>query len=399
MLRILILTLALLLSVPHVHGQQPPGRVYALAGTETPLANGASFTGPWVDVQEYNSIVVAVDSDQPFAFNLEFSADGTTVRSSLARSFNPARIVPPERFTIGRQYARVIATNDSGVDMTDLSIQVLVGDKTVLNFPADSRLPQRAGANPVRIDNYKIDVGAGRREGATNWRKWGYNTDVDTASPETVWAAGGLLVPLTTARTLELVSSSSAQDAPAGTGMRQALIVGVGAGRVYQTETVALNGLGTITTTLTWLGVNRISPVEVGSTQANVGDITVTATTDGTTQAYIPAGTGITQQAFFFVPADRVFLADGLLINVLRVSGGGSPRASIFAYYHDTSVGSVSQVFRQDIDTGVESTPSMILPPNPFAVGGGDIIEFRASTDTNNTVVNINFWATELQDP
>jgi len=282
--------------------------------------------------------------------------------------------------------------------MTDLSIQVMAGDKTVLNFPMDGVLPQRADANPVRVDSYKIDVGAGRREGAVNWRKWGYNTDVDTGAEETVWAAGGLLVPLTTPRTLQLVSTST-EDAAAGTGLRQAQIIGVGAGRVYQTETITLNGTGTATTVSTWLGVNRISPLEVGSAQANVGDITVTATTDATTQAFIPAGLGVTQQAFFFVPVDRVFLSDGLLINILKIAGGGSPRTSIFAYYHDTSIGAVLRVFRQDEDTAVENTPPLLLPPNPFQVEGGDILEFRASTDTNNTIVNVNFWGTELENP
>lgn len=379
-----------------VLADQLSGRVYDEAGTRQPLSSGATFTGPWIDMQAYNSVVVAVDSDQEFSYQMQFSDDASTLRSSISRSFKPTKLSPAERFTIGRQYVRVTATNDSGVDMTDLSIQVLAGDKTGMNFPVDTVLPHRADANAVRIDDYKIDIAMGRREGIENWRKWGYNDDIDTGAEETVWAAGGVLVPLSTPRTLEL-TSSSIEDGAAGTGLRQAQIVGVGASRVYQTETIGLNGTGTVTTVLTWLGVNRVLPVEVGSTGNNVGNITVTSTTDATTQAYIPAGTGVTQQALFFVPANRIFLVDGLLINVLKISQGNAPRVTLFAYYHDTGVGSVQQVFRHDIDTEVENTSALISLSNPFHISEGDILEFRAVTSADDTTVNINFWATELQ--
>ena len=381
-----------------VSAQQLPGRVYDALGTTTPLTNGATFTSPWVDVQAYNSVVVAVTSSNSASFSVQFSPDGTNADSIVPRTYNPSKITPPERFTIGRRFVRVVLTNDSGTDMSTLRVQVLAGDKTVLNFPADGTLPQRAGSTPVRVDDYKIDIGASRREGATNWRKFGYNTDVDTAAAETVWSFGGRWSRLSTARTLQFVSTS-AQDGAAGTGFRQILVTGVGPSYTYQTETVTLNGTSVVTTTSTWLGVNRITATSVGSAKVNAGNITATATVDATVQAYIPAGVGTSQQAIFTTPAGRLFLSDGVLINVRKLSGGGgAPRVTIFGYYHSTSANAVLQVFRLDIDTDVENTV-VLVPPNPFTVGPRDSLEFVAETDTNNTVVNVNFWGTELQDP
>ena len=390
------LILAALLSFS-VFAQEPPGRVYGDLGTTTALANGATFTSPWADVQAYNSIVVAITASHSASFTVQFSPDGVNADSVLNRTYDPTKIVPPERFTIGRQYVRITINNNSGSNMTFLRAQVMAGDKTVLNFPMDGVLPQRADANPVRVDDYKIDVGAGRREGATNWRKFGFNTDIDSATPETVWPVGGRWVPLITARTLEFTSSSG-NDTAAGSGVQQVQIVGIGPGRVYQTDTIALAGLGTAATTSTWLAVNRIVPVATGATGVNEGNITVTATTDATVQAYIPAGSGITQQAFFSSPIDRTFLTDSLLVNVRKLAGGGQPRVTIYAYYRDTSVGAILQVFRLDLDTSVENT-FLLRPSNPFVVSAGDSLEFVAETNVNDTVVNINFWGTELQDP
>lgn len=58
----------------------------------------------------------------------------------------------------------------------------------------------------------------------------------------------------------------------------------------------------------------------------------------------------------------------------------------------------MARVFRHDKDTDVENTVT-IRPSNPFVVAPGDSLEFVINSNTDNTVANVNFWGTELQNP
>jgi hypothetical protein len=376
------------------------GRVIAEMSSNVTLTNGSTFdsvsSNGWVDLSAYNSITVAVAASHNGAFTIEFSADGANVDSTISRTYSTTKIIPPERFTVGRQYGKVTFTNNSGSNQTFFRMQTLAGDKTVLNTPIDSVLSQRFDSNPVRNDNYYHDVGLNRREGAVNWRKYGYTTVMGTASPTTIWSNNSRFQPLATAENLFLVSSSTADDS-GSTGLEEARIYGVGAGYTYQIEDVVMNGTGTVTTTDTWLGVNRISPLLAGSSKFNEGLITVTAGTSTTVQAEMPANTNSTQQALFFCPANRRFMMDKIIINTLKQSGS-SPVVQIYVYLHDFSANTVTQIDNYDIDTSVENTLSIVFP-NPLPVLGGQMVEICGQSDTNSTVANAKFWGTEYQDP
>lgn len=372
------------------------GVVLSANSSSTLLTNGSVFTGAWQDVSKYDSVTVALKTDQDCSVSVQFSPDGTNPDSQLTTNYKTARINPPRRYTVGRRYFRVVVTNNSGSDQTYLRLQSLAGNKTQLNFPLDGTLSQNADAIVARVQDYFIDVSLGRREGQVNWHKWGYNSDIDTAAEETVWSAGGLLTPLTSAETLDCVSSSAADDV-GSTGLEQIKIVGVGAGRIYQEETVDLNGTAAVTTSNTWLGVNRVSPVSSGSGLVNAGDITISASTAATTQAYIPAGVGVTQQAFFFVPAGRQFETNWLRINVNKISGGGSPVCTISGWVRNFPSGSRYLVFRETYDTSVDNSIT-IDPQIPFPIPASSLLEFTASTDVNNTIVNIRFAGVEIED-
>lgn len=374
-----------------------PNRAVPEMSTVAPLDNGETFTSPWVDVSPHDSITVAIAASHDCDFTVQFSVNAVDVDSTLSRTYKTTKIIPPERFTVGRKYARITITNDSGSNMTHLRFQTLVGEKTSLNFPIDSTLSQRADATAVRTDSFKIDIGLGRREGAENWRKFGYNADVDTAAEETIWANGGRWSPLDSGETLSVVSSSTDDDS-AGTGVRTIRIIGVDENGAYQTEDLTMDGTTPVVTANSWLGVNRVLMLTAGTNKVNVGTITFTASTALTVQATMPAGEGVTQQAFFLCPTDRQLAADGLFWNVRKLSGGSTPRVTIYAYYHDRSAGTIARVFRADVDTSVENSIKL-LPANPFIVAEGDYLEFTAVTDVNNTIVNINFWGTTFEDP
>jgi hypothetical protein len=250
-------------------------------------------------------------------------------------------------------------------------------------------MSQRFDSISVRPTDYTTEVALGRRQNQTTWNKWGYNDDVDSAAAETIWAQGGLLTPMTTARTLSVVSSD-ANDTSAGTGARSVVIYGVDANWLSQTVVVTLNGTTPVVTSETWLGINRIAVYACGSLGYNAGAITATATTDLTVQGIVPIQAGSTQQAFFFVQAGHTALADWLWINARKLSGGTSPRITVKGYVTSLVSRAVYEVFRADIDTSVENTVEM-SPKQPFVVAEKSLLEFRATTDTNNTVVNCRF--------
>ncbi len=366
--------------------------------TTTPLASGATFTGTWTDALKYPSVIVSTRTDQNGTWTVQFSPDGVNVDSTLTRYYHTDHIEVPHRFTMTRRYFRVTFTNTSASDQTYIRLQTILGPQEELNIPVDAVMAQDYDATSVRPTNFIYEVALGRRQGATTWNKWGYNADIDTASEETIWSPGGRITPLTTASTLTVVSSSANDDGdPAGTGARSIIVYGIDANRLSQTEVVTLNGTTNVVTSTTWLGINRIAIYLAGSLGVNDGTITATATTGGSTQAQIPAGQGSSQQAVFFTQANHQALADWLLINVNKIAGGTQPVVTIKAWVYSLVSGSRYEVFRHVIDTAVENSVEL-KPSQPFIIGEKSLLEFTATTDTNNTVASIRFSIIEFRD-
>jgi hypothetical protein len=153
---------------------------------------------------------------------------------------------------------------------------------------------------------------------------------------------------------------------------------------------VTLNGTGSVVTTNTFLGVNRAAIYAAGTGGVNAGTITITATTGGAVQTAIPATAGTSQHAFFFVQASHTALMDWLYINVNKLSGGTAPRVTVRGLVTSLVSRAKYEVFRTTIDTAVENTIEM-RPSQPFVVGEKSLIEFQATTDTNNTVAAVRF--------
>lgn len=144
------------------------------------------------------------------------------------------------------------------------------------------------------------------------WRvidKFGQNGDIDTGQgfkDIVAWATGtnANWTPLTSAETMDVVSSSTADDgSPAGTGAQTMTIQGLDSSYNEIEETITLDGTTTVTTSNSFLRVYRAFIVKVGSGGVNAGNITISATTAGTTQGYIRQDDGQTLQAIYTIPA------------------------------------------------------------------------------------------------
>lgn len=242
-----------------------------------------------------------------------------------------------------------------------------------------------------RRTDFGFDAALGRVANYEQWHKFGYNADVDAAAEETIWAPGGTLTRMA-AGTLSVVSSS-ASDAAAGVGLRTATIYGIDSNFLPATEVVTLNGTTPVVTSGSWYGVNRVSMTTVGTTLWNVGNITITATSGGSMQAYIPATEGSTQQGIFFVGANRTAMLEWGRFGAEKISGGASPRVTFKCYLHNLVTGLRSMIMRELIDTSV-SNEINLNPPIPFTVPEKTCIEFRASTDANDTFCSARFALT-----
>jgi hypothetical protein len=137
--------------------------------------------------------------------------------------------------------------------------------------------------------------------------KFGFNSSIDT-NLATVWLQGGLYSYLSSASTL-YISSSSTADTGAGTGARTVTVSGLDNNYDQKVETVTLNGQsGVELNGSTWFRVNRIVVNTAGSGGANAGVLyvgTESAPTGGVpTNKYatVLAGDNQTLMCIYTVP-------------------------------------------------------------------------------------------------
>jgi len=360
----------------------------------TPLASLATFTGTG-ELNNYSDVMVQVSTDQNGTLYVEFSPDGTNWDTSLTFLYDTDRINPPHIFVKGFRYYRTRFTNDSASAQTYLRLDTYYGAFQKLTSPINGTLAENYDAIVTRPTEFKYEVAMSKRQGHRTWSKWGYNDDVDTASEEIIASFGGTFNIMTTAATLDIVSTS-ASDGVAGAGATSIILDGIGSDGTNQTETIVMNGVTPVTSSNTWLGINRAYAVAFGASGSNVGTITIsdTAGTVGT-QAELPPTTNVTQQAIFHTQINHTFLADWLYINALKLSGGGgSPRVTIYGYTYSRVTGGTYQIARFDLDTDVDNSIE-IAPSQPFTVGGREVIYFTAVTTINNTAVNLRFSGIE----
>lgn len=363
--------------------------------TDVPLNAAGVFTGTAEDVSQYDSVVVAVSTNQNGTYTVQFSTNGTDWDSTLTRYYRTTQIEPPHRFTITRKYCRVVFTNTSASNQTYLRLQTMFGSKEALNAPLDSILAQDYDSIAVRGTDYKHEVALGRRQGATLWNKFGYNADIDTGT-EVISSFGGTFVPMTTARTLSIVSTSTDDD-DGGTGANSIIVYGIDANRVAQTVVVTMDGTTPVVTTETWLGVNRMAIYISGSGKVNAGTITATAVTDATIQGQIPAGEGTSQQCIFFTQDSHTALAEWLTINVVRFGSGTEPVVTVKGWVYSSVSNSKYEVVRMNVDCSIENHQEL-APPLPFPIGEKSCFWLEATTNRDNTVVNGRFSLIEVRD-
>lgn len=372
--------------------------------SSTLITNGNNFTGTWENVARYDSLTLAVSTDQNGYFEIQFSPDGTNVDSTLTRYYRTGQINAPHRFTITREHFRIRFFNNSGVDQTYFRLQTIYGDHADLNIPVDSTMAQDYDAISVRPTDFHTEVALGRRQGSTTWNKFGYNLDIDAGTEEIIASWGGAFDPTSDIMSSEQTFSIAFNDTTDGSGSTGALTLlftYLDKDFNLQTATHVLTGTSPDTTSFEGVGINRVVVLSSGSAGLNNNDITITASTDLTTQAQIPGGASVTQQAIFHTPINHQFLAEWLYLSPAGTTGLFFPvgaKLNVKAYSWSRVTSTRYDVGDFYLDVSAQSALDL-SPPVPFVIGGREVLYFTSTTDTNNTQVSCRFSGELVRDP
>lgn len=121
------------------------------------------------------------------------------------------------------------------------------------------------------------------------------------------------------------VASTSASDTSAGTGIRTAILYGLSSAGVRQSETITMNGMTEVTSSLTYSAVTGLKGATWGSNTKNVGTLWVgsgvfTAGVPATKFFAMEAGENKAFSAYYVVPAGYKLLPFHFISSVASTS-------------------------------------------------------------------------------
>jgi hypothetical protein len=239
---------------------------------------------------------------------------------------------------------------------------------------------------------FELQVARGQVDGHKTLFKFGINGDVGT-SVETVWAQGGIYVYPASATVMK-ISSSSADDAAAGTGARTISIAGLD----EISETVILDGQTAVNTVNSYLRISRMFVVTAGSGATAAGTIyagtgTVTSGVPATVYGMIALNANQTQMAFWTVPAGYTFYLTGLFYT----SGNTNANAWTNFQLIQRPLGGV---FRQQSSSRVPGNGDFVIDLHtPIAFTEKTDIEVRAVASTSPSNVSAEFEGIYIKNP
>jgi hypothetical protein len=242
---------------------------------------------------------------------------------------------------------------------------------------------------------FELQVARGQITGHKTLFKFGVNVDVG-ASLETVWAQGGTYVYPASATVMK-ISSSSADDASAGTGARTIAIFGLDANYNEISESVLLDGQTAVNTGNSYLRISRVYVTTAGSGATAAGTIyagtgTVTSGVPANIFGVVALGANQTQMAFWTVPAGYTLYLTG----VFYTSGNTNANAWTNFQLIQRPLGGV---FRQQSSSRVPGNGDFILDLHtPLAFTEKTDIEVRAVASTSPSNVSAEFEGIYIQN-
>jgi hypothetical protein len=246
-----------------------------------------------------------------------------------------------------------------------------------------------------KVEPFGLQVSRGQIDGHSTVIVFGYNPDVDT-SEETVWPDGGTIPHPTVASVLK-ISSSSADDASAGTGARTVYIAGVDGDFAVVSETVTLNGQTAVNTTNSYLYVNSFYVVTVGSGGANAGNInagtgTVTSGVPAVLYDIIATGYNNRTTGHYCVPAGYT----GYMTEGLFSSGQASGTTSVTGFLKQHGP---DNILRVGAVTTVNNSAAVFQFEQPYTIPEKNCVGATAIGAAANNAVSSYFNIILIKNP
>lgn len=229
-----------------------------------------------------------------------------------------------------------------------------------------------------------LEIAKGNVPGASSTIIRGHNPSQTAASGDVDIAEFGDLTYLDSAETMNIVSDD-ANDDEGDTGLRTLLIQGVaGDGSAVQ-EVITMNGITDVETVNSYLRVNSMIGLAVGSSGWNEGTINATATISATIQDEMSPMESLSQSSHFTVPLGQSLYLQRVEFNSAKIVGGGNPEVEFKGLARVGGAGNAwLQLFDKTLDTAV-SDEITINVPTPTRITQRTDIRMRSDTDTNNT--------------
>lgn len=168
-------------------------------------------------------------------------------------------------------------------------------------------------------------------------------TNTAAAALASFWPGNAPYPWIPSARTLEIVSDNVG-DAAAGVGARAILVQGLDANFNALSEVVALNGTTAVPLINTYMRLNGAICTSAGSSQTNVGNISIRDTGAGATRGIIPVaadgmGTGFLSQCAYTVPAGFTLLVQSIFLSINRSGAGSNNNVTSRIWLHNNTTG------------------------------------------------------------
>lgn len=372
--------------------------ISTLNTTIVPLSEGETWSGSG-ELNDFPDVMVSVNTDIDGTLYCEFSHDGINWDTSLAFHYDASRINPPHILVKGDRYYRTRFTNTGPGTQDHIRLHTDYGTYNKLTAPLNGTLGENYDAQPTRPSSYQYEVAEGKRQGSTTVNKFGHNDDIDTGADEIIAYFGGAFHPSSNIINLAQpfdIGYTTATDGSGTTGATVLLVTYLDGDFLEQSAFHTLSGTGLDTTTFSGLGINRALVYSNGGAYTNTGDIVLSGSVSGGTQAVIPGMHGVTQQCIFHVQIGHNLLIDFFDLSMLKISGGGVPTVTIKGWSYSRFTNTLYAVFEKQVDTAIENNISLNFA-QPFVVGGRDVVYVTASTTVSNTKVSARFSGVQVR--
>ena len=150
--------------------------------------------------------------------------------------------------------------------------------------------------------DFYMEIARGNESGLSAVNKFGRNSALPNGTAEDIWDGSSAYTFISSAETMDLISTDNTNDTSIGNGAKQVEIQGLDANYALQTETVSLSSVA-VPTTYSYLRIFRMKVTSVGTLENNQGTITATGSTSSTVVAQIQPGNNQTLMAIYTVPA------------------------------------------------------------------------------------------------